>query len=110
MAKIKTLLICLVVLEVILVTSNLVAAEHTNKKQNRRKTDALKAKKRPQSDAPLPSKKNCMLFFGFKFLNSPSILYENYLSSFLRLVQNINKHEMNRFSNKKQRICNRTDE
>lgn len=59
MAKLRTILVCLAVLTVIV--SSTLAAEQAGRKQNRnRKTEAGKPKKRPQADAPLPSKKKCM--------------------------------------------------
>lgn len=60
MAKLKTLLICMVVL--VLVTSSLAEQQNSNhKKQGRKKGEVLtKSKKKPQADAPLPSRKKCM--------------------------------------------------
>lgn len=60
MAKLKTFLICMVVLAI--VTSSLADEQQNNnhKKQSGRKRNEAKLKKKPQADAPLPSKKKCM--------------------------------------------------
>lgn len=58
MAKLKTLLVCLAVLAI--VAASTLAVEQQKQKQVRRKIDAGKQKKRPQADAPLPSKKKRM--------------------------------------------------
>lgn len=59
MAKLKTLLICMVALAIV---SSSLAEQHNNnhKKQGRKKIDAsTKTQKKPLADAPLPRKK-CM--------------------------------------------------
>lgn len=71
MAKLKALLIYVIVLTI--VASSLA---EPNKKQNRKKIDPANAKKRVQADAPLPSKAKSMLFINILgHLSSKQVIF-----------------------------------
>lgn len=64
MTNIKTLMICLTVVVAVVMTSSLAAVEQ-KRSNGSKKTVATKPKKKPQADAPLPSKKcMCMILYS----------------------------------------------